>query len=154
MIPGGSVLDRSEGICEMVFWGNGALRDTVHSIHLHGPKLPKTVPVNRGAVIPQLVLDGDLDYVSPACLDPGSGVRLVEDLALGVQDAVAIDGHLVNFEIVLPQYGSDWKGFENWGIVFTYFPCDTFGPKLLIIRAYVESVPIGTLEPALAVVWR
>jgi hypothetical protein len=49
------------------------------------------VPVNGGSVEFEFVLDGNLDQVTPACLNPWPGVRLVEDFAIWVNDAVAVN---------------------------------------------------------------
>lgn len=42
-----------------------------------------------------------LDDVAPACLDPGTWVLVVEDFAVGVVDAVAVDVLVRDIEVIL-----------------------------------------------------
>jgi hypothetical protein len=59
------------------------------------------VPVNGGSVEFEFVLDGNLDQVTPACLNPWPGVRLVEDFAIWVNDAVAVNFLFIDLQVIL-----------------------------------------------------
>lgn len=109
VVPGGSVLESAKLVGECVVWSDWALGDAIDAVHLHCVLLSESVPVDRGTVVLELVRDGDSDSVSPACLDPGAGVGLVEDLAFMVEYAVSVNNLLVNHKIVLLTSRSDKK---------------------------------------------
>lgn len=83
-----TILQGLELVSETIALGNRALRDTIHTVHLHRIELTNTVPVNRRSVGIVVILDVDHNLVTPACLDQGAGERLVEDLAAGLFESI------------------------------------------------------------------
>jgi len=134
VIPRCLVLNRAEGVGVDVVGGNGALGDTIHSIHLRTVGLSEAVPVNRGTVVLQLVLDRDFDQIAPACLEPWPGIAAVDNLAAGIRDTIGVDCHVVDLEIILAK--------------------DTLGPCLFIVSVDVELVAVDASEPVLAIILR
>lgn len=65
------------------------------------------MPVDGGAIVDQIVANFDLQSVSPACTNPGPGVRGVEDFALSIEKAIWRERHIVDFEIILRRRRSD-----------------------------------------------
>ena len=53
------------------------------------------------SVVSEVVVDCYFDYVTPACLDPGTWVLLVEDFAVGIVDAVTVDVLVRYVEVIL-----------------------------------------------------
>lgn len=88
MVPGVPVLERPELIGERVAQGNRALRDPIHTIHLHGVQLTDAMPVDGCPVSIVVVLDVNLQLIAPTRLDQGPGKRLVEDLSAGLRESV------------------------------------------------------------------
>lgn len=57
MVPGGSVLGDLEGVGQLLVGRDGALRDAGHAILPNGVELSQAMPVDRGAVIRDVVGD-------------------------------------------------------------------------------------------------
>lgn len=91
MIPGMAILQGPVSIRERISFGNGTLGDAVDAVHLHCTQLSQPVPVDSSPVVSVVVLDMYDKLISPACLDQGSGVLFVEDLAVGLAEAICID---------------------------------------------------------------
>ena len=99
--PAGAVLGGAERVSVVFARRDGTLGHAIDAVHLGRVGLSESVPVNRRPVVFQLVLDGDLDQIAPAGLDPRSGVAPVEDLAALVDHTIGIDGLVFDLQVVL-----------------------------------------------------
>lgn len=88
-------------IGESAPWCDGALGDSIHTVHVHGVELPNAVPMNAGAAVRIEITDMDLDSIAPACLDPRPWVRFIEDCRSIKCVAVGGDVRLVDSDEVL-----------------------------------------------------
>ena len=105
VVPRRPVLGHSESVRMAVSRRNGALRDTVDAIVLELVQQTGPVPVYGGAIVVELVVDGNLEYVSPAGFDPRTGILAVKGLAtVSTHETIRIDGMLVDGKIVLPRH--------------------------------------------------
>jgi hypothetical protein len=93
VVPRMTVLLGGEVVGIGIPLSNGALSNTVDTIHFVGTKLTKTMPVNSRTVIREVIGDMDDDLVTPAGFNQRTRVRAIEDLALGLD--VAIGSELV-----------------------------------------------------------
>jgi len=84
VVPGSTVLRGLESVGLLLARCNGALGDTGNTILSVLVPLTETVPVDRSAVVGHLVLDGDLDHVTPVGLNGRTRVLVVDgkDLTL------------------------------------------------------------------------
>ena len=84
VVPRSTVLSSLESVGLLLARCDRALGDTGNTILSVLVPLTETVPVDCSAVVSQLVLDGDLDHVTPVGLNSRAGVLAVdgEDLAL------------------------------------------------------------------------
>ena len=69
MIPGRSVLCGIKLVGELLDWCNGPLSDTVDSIQFCTVELTDVMPVNCRPIESHVIPNGDLQLVTPACLD-------------------------------------------------------------------------------------
>ena len=88
------------------------------------------MPVNARAIPTQVIFDGDFDLVTPACINPWTGVLIVEDLGILDWKAVWCNGSLCSIgdiEMILlavsgvyPRIGSTFKpgALCRWGRTF------------------------------------
>ena len=120
MIPRASILSDIEFVRIAFCWRYWALCHSVYSIHLHSMKLSDTMPMDCCSIILEIICDGHLEFITPACLDPGAWILPVERLSAGLKVPVGIDRHLTGFEMVRPLY--------------------TSGPFLVEIREYIKDV--------------
>jgi len=105
VIPRAPVLRGFPSVCKGFARGNGALGNASNSVHVRSLILPDTMPVNSRAVVEVLLdSDGDLDGIPPACLNPRSGVGIVEELGPREDLTIRIDGPIADIEPVLPKY--------------------------------------------------
>ena len=73
VVPRASILSNVEPVCILMIWRYRALRHSVYSIHLHSMKLSDTMPMNCGPIILEIICDGHLQLITPACLVQGPG---------------------------------------------------------------------------------
>ena len=59
------------------------------------------MPVNGRAVISEVVDYGNVYGVAPTSLDPGAGIRIVEDFPIWIGNSICIDGFLTYKQRVL-----------------------------------------------------
>ena len=120
VIPRASVLSHIEPVRIVRLWRYRALRDPVHSIHLHSMKLSDTMPMNSCPIELEIICDCHFQLITPACLDPGSWILSIERLAAGLKVSVGVDRHLASSEAVPP--------------------FDTSGRFLIVIGEYIEQL--------------
>lgn len=88
MIPGMSVLERTELVSERVPFRDRTLCNAVDTIHLHGVELAYAMPVDGCPILIIVVLDVDFQLVAPASFDQRPGELLVEDLSAGFSEPI------------------------------------------------------------------
>ena len=60
------------------------------------------MPMDRRAIVFQIILDGDFNRIAPTGLYPGTGIRFIERFAtVRAIDAISIDVEVGNVEVVL-----------------------------------------------------
>ena len=102
MVPRVSVLGDPELVRVFVIRGDGALRDAIYAVIFELVYHPNPVPMNSGAVVVEVVDDRDLEGISPARLNPRTGILLIESLAtVSTHVAIGIDRPFVNVERIL-----------------------------------------------------
>ena len=102
MIPRCAILGNIEYISKAVAVSNWALRYAVNSIHFKGILHSDAVPVDRSAIVSQLVFDCDFERVTPASLNPWTGILEIENFtAVAASHTISIDSVICDFEIVL-----------------------------------------------------
>lgn len=84
VIPGSTVQLSLELISVALARGNGTLVDTGNTILPRRPSLQETVPVKRSALLgtSDVVVQSDLDGITPVGLDGGSGVSPIDEQCL------------------------------------------------------------------------
>ena len=60
------------------------------------------MPMDRRAIVFQIILDGHFNRIAPTGLYPGTGIRFIERLAaVRAIDTISIDVEVGNVEVVL-----------------------------------------------------
>ena len=121
MIPRETILRGSKRVVERVAGGNGALGDTVHTIHVHGEPLTNPMPMDARAVqVVHGVVDLDIDEISPASLDPLAGILrsspIVEHFTVGKVEPVGHDGIISNGKLVVA-CDAGWSPYDAGTLV-------------------------------------
>ena len=102
MIPRCAILGDIECISEAVAASNWALSYAVNSIHFKRVLHSDAVPVGGSAIVFQVILNGDFERVTPASLNPWTGILKVEYFtAIATSHSVSIDSMICDVEMVL-----------------------------------------------------
>ena len=102
MVPRCAILGDIKYISEAVAPSNGALGYAVDSIHFKRVLHSDAVPVDRSAIEFQVVLNCDFKRVSPASLNPRTGILKIEDFAtITASHTISIDRVICDVEMVL-----------------------------------------------------
>lgn len=70
--PRSAIQLSAESISERFAWSNWTLADSWDTVVPWGAGLEEAVPVKRGTLDLELVVDGHLDPITPVCFDLGS----------------------------------------------------------------------------------
>ena len=80
MVPGSTILKRPPLVREALAWSDGALSNAVNAVHGDCTELANAMPVDRGAIVLQVVEDCHPNVISPAGLEPGSRILSIKHL--------------------------------------------------------------------------
>lgn len=102
VIPRCAILGDVERISKAVAVSNWALRYAVNSIHFKRVLHSDAVPVDRSAIVSQVVFNCDFERVTPASLNPWTGILEIENFAaVAASHTISIDSVICDVEMVL-----------------------------------------------------
>lgn len=132
------ILSDLECIGKGIILSDRALRNTIHTVHLIGPKLSQAMPMDSVAILAILVGDMDDEFITPAGLEQRARIRAVKDLSQRFEIAVWRNRAHADIEMIFP---SDTR----WSEVFV------IGSDVVL----VDGVSLERIiEPAAAVLGR
>src|ERR1700761_8396078 len=98
---------------------------------MHCEPLPDSVPMDTGSIISQVIIDRDLNSITPASLQPWAWVRIVKQFIVSEIDSICVDPAIVDIESILADH--------------------SLRPYGLIVRVYVKCCSGVIAKPAGAV---
>ncbi len=104
--------------------------DPKNTYHFNCIVLPNAMPVYSGPIGLEIILDSNLQRVTPASLNPGSWMSSVKYLTLAVENTVWFQTHSRGLEIV--------------------FASDSYRSLVFVVRINGE-IPSWTFEPAITI---
>lgn len=133
MVPRSTILRRIPSVDKLGLRGNGALREAIHTVHVHGLPLPDAMPVDTSSVVSKRVVHVDFYGISPAGFNKRTRPGVIEDSGFTECQSVGVNSVVRNVEIV--------------------YACDAFkGNTLIVSRDVVFLACLGITQPTALVV--
>ena len=141
VIPGCAILSDSELVGKAVSRSDGTLCDGIDAIVLERIEHAGAMPVDSSAIVLEIVLDSDLQPVTPAGFNPGARELAVEDFAaVWPCHAIGIYVLVRNIQGVLEDRRSAVSSFAH---EVTNLSCDTLRCILIIIGENIVNPSRG-----------